>query len=81
MLVPRETPLGVVQLRNLTAVAEVGAVVPAMPGFYHRPDSIGQLVDFVVRRVVDQGGVVRSLALAGAPQVNRLRVLSDFVAK
>jgi 4-hydroxy-3-polyprenylbenzoate decarboxylase len=55
ILVPRETPLSLVHLRNLTAVAEAGAtVLPAAPGYYHRPTQIGQLVDFVVQRVVDQ---------------------------
>lgn len=58
ILVPRETPLGLVQLRNMTAVTEAGAVVlPAMPGFYHRPKSISDLIDFVVARICDQLGV------------------------
>jgi 4-hydroxy-3-polyprenylbenzoate decarboxylase len=55
ILVPRETPLSLVHLRNLVAVTEAGAVVvPAAPGFYHRPTQIGELVDFVVQRVLDQ---------------------------
>jgi 4-hydroxy-3-polyprenylbenzoate decarboxylase len=55
ILVPRETPLSLVHLRNLVAVTEAGAVVvPAAPGFYHRPTEIGELVDFVVQRVLDQ---------------------------
>ncbi len=54
ILVPRETPLSLIHLRNLTAVAEAGAtVLPAAPGFYHRPTEVGQLVDFIVQRVVD----------------------------
>ncbi len=54
ILVPRETPLSLIHLRNLTAVAEAGAtVIPAAPGFYHRPTEISQLVDFVVQRIVD----------------------------
>ncbi len=58
IVVPRETPLGLVQLRNMTALTEAGAVVlPAMPGFYHRPQSVADLVDFVVARVCDQLGV------------------------
>ena len=58
VLVPRECPLGLVQLRNLTAVTEAGAVVlPAMPAFYHRPRSLDDLVDFVVARICDQLGV------------------------
>ncbi len=63
VLVPRETPLGLVQLRNMTAVTEAGAVVlPAMPGFYHRPSSIPQIIDFVVNRIVDQLAVASDLA-------------------
>ena len=55
ILVPRETPLSLVHLRNLTAVTEAGAVViPAAPGFYHRPATIEQLVDFIVQRILDQ---------------------------
>ena len=62
VLVPRETPLGVVQLKNLLAVAEAGAVVlPAMPGFYTRPRSVEDMIDFVVGRVCDQLGVPHHL--------------------
>ncbi len=58
ILVPRETPLSLVHLRNLTAVTEAGAtVLPAAPGFYHRPSEVDQLVDFIVQRVVDHMGV------------------------
>jgi 4-hydroxy-3-polyprenylbenzoate decarboxylase len=62
ILTPRETPLGVVQLRNLTLCAEAGAVVlPAMPAFYTRPQSIQDLVDFIVGRICDQLGVAHGL--------------------
>jgi flavin prenyltransferase len=55
ILVPRETPLSLVHLRNLVAVTEAGAVViPAAPGFYHRPTAVAELVDFIVQRVIDQ---------------------------
>jgi len=55
VLVPRETPWSVVHLRNLLAAAEAGAVVlPAAPGFYHRPAAVSDLVDFVVQRILDQ---------------------------
>lgn len=55
IVVPRETPFSLVHLRNLTALTEAGGVViPAAPGFYHRPASIGELVDFVVQRILDQ---------------------------
>lgn len=54
VLVPRETPLSLVHLRNLTTCAEAGAiVVPAMPAFYTKPESIDDLVSFVVGKVLD----------------------------
>ncbi len=54
ILVPREAPLSLVHLRNLVAVTEAGAtVIPAAPGFYHRPTEVSDLVDFVVQRVLD----------------------------
>jgi 4-hydroxy-3-polyprenylbenzoate decarboxylase len=54
ILVPRETPLSLVHLRNLTLATEAGAIVlPAAPGFYHRPAKIQDLVDFIVQRVLD----------------------------
>jgi 4-hydroxy-3-polyprenylbenzoate decarboxylase len=54
VVVPREAPLSVIHLRNLLAVAEAGAVVlPASPGFYHRPAQVSDLVDFVVQRLLD----------------------------
>jgi flavin prenyltransferase len=62
VLVPRETPLGVVQLRNLTACAEAGAVVlPAMPAFYTRPRNLDDAVDFIVGRICDHLGVAHQL--------------------
>jgi 4-hydroxy-3-polyprenylbenzoate decarboxylase len=58
LLVPRETPLSLVHLRNLVAATEAGAVVlPAAPGFYHRPTKVAELVDFVVQRVLDHLGL------------------------
>lgn len=63
ILMPRETPLGLVQLRNMTALTESGAVIlPAMPGFYHRPQSKEDLIDFVVARICDQLGVTVDLS-------------------
>jgi flavin prenyltransferase len=54
ILVPRETPLSLVHLRNLVAVTEAGAIViPAAPGFYHRPTQVSELVDFIVQRILD----------------------------
>jgi 4-hydroxy-3-polyprenylbenzoate decarboxylase len=58
ILVPRETPLSLIHLRNMLAVTEAGAVVmPAAPGFYHRPQRVEELVDFVVFRILDHLGV------------------------
>lgn len=58
VLVPRETPLSLVHLRNMTLAAEAGAVVlPAAPGFYQRPKQISELVDFIVQRIVDHFGL------------------------
>jgi 4-hydroxy-3-polyprenylbenzoate decarboxylase len=63
ILVPRETPMSLVHLRNLVAVTEAGAtVVPAAPGFYHRPTQVAELVDFVVQRILDQLALDISIA-------------------
>ncbi len=63
ILVPRETPLSLVHLRNLVTVTEAGAVViPAAPGFYHRPTRVSELVDFIVQRVLDQLGIEMEIA-------------------
>jgi 4-hydroxy-3-polyprenylbenzoate decarboxylase len=62
ILVPRETPLHLIQLRNLAACAEAGAVIlPAMPAFYTRPKTLADQVDFVVGRVCDQLGIQHQL--------------------
>lgn len=62
VLVPRETPLSTIHLENLTRLSRAGAVIlPPAPGFYGRPDSVGDLVDFVVARVLDQLGVAHPL--------------------
>lgn len=63
VLVPRETPLSLIHLRNLTTVTEAGAVVmPAAPGFYHRPTAVSDLVDFMVQRILDHCGVEIEIA-------------------
>jgi 4-hydroxy-3-polyprenylbenzoate decarboxylase len=62
VLVPRETPLSIIQLDNMRRAVEAGAVVlPASPGFYHGVAGVRDLVDFVVARVCDQLGVEHSL--------------------
>lgn len=58
VLVPRETPLSLINLRAMVTLREAGAVIlPASPGFYHQPRTIGDLVDTVVERVMDQLGI------------------------
>ena len=55
VVVPRETPFSLIHLRNLTTLAEAGArIVPAIPAWYHNPQTIEDLVDFVVARTLDQ---------------------------
>jgi 4-hydroxy-3-polyprenylbenzoate decarboxylase len=55
VLVPRETPFSLIHLRNLTTLAETGVkIVPAIPAWYHNPQTIEDLVDFVVARALDQ---------------------------
>jgi 4-hydroxy-3-polyprenylbenzoate decarboxylase len=57
ILVPRETPLSLIDLRNQVAAAEAGAVIlPAAPAFYHRPAAIADLVHFIVSKICDQLG-------------------------
>jgi 4-hydroxy-3-polyprenylbenzoate decarboxylase len=58
VLVPRETPLSLIHLENMTRLTRAGAtIMPAAPGFYHRPRSIDDLVDFVAARILDHLGV------------------------
>lgn len=62
VLVPRETPLSAIHLGNMLRLTRAGAVImPAAPGFYHKPKQISDLVDFVVARMLDQLGVEQSL--------------------
>ena len=74
LVVPRETPLSLIHLRNLTSLAEAGAIVlPAMPGFYHRPARVEDIVDFLVAKVLARLGLEQDLlaswdALRDAPR-------------
>jgi 4-hydroxy-3-polyprenylbenzoate decarboxylase len=62
ILVPRETPLSSIQLGNMQRLADAGAVIlPAMPGFYHNPVTIHDLIDFVVGRICDQLGIEQEM--------------------
>jgi 4-hydroxy-3-polyprenylbenzoate decarboxylase len=62
VIVPRETPLSVIHLENLTTLARAGAVIlPAMPSFYGKPQGVEQLLDTVVGRVLDHLGLEHDL--------------------
>ena len=62
ILLPRETPLNDIHLENMLKLSRMGArIVPAMPGFYHGPESMDDLVDFVVGKLLDQLGVEHEL--------------------
>lgn len=58
ILVPRETPFSAIHLENMLKLAKLGAVIlPPNPGFYQHPDSVAQLVDYVVARILDHLGI------------------------
>ena len=62
ILVPRETPFSAIHLENMLKLARLGVVIlPANPGFYHHPQSVQDLVDFVVARILDQLAVPHQL--------------------
>jgi len=62
VVVPRETPYSAIHLENMLRLTRAGAVVlPASPGFYHRPTQIAELIDFVVARVLDHLGVAHAI--------------------
>ncbi|MBC7454588.1 MAG: UbiX family flavin prenyltransferase [Massilia sp.] len=63
VLMVRETPFNLAHLRNMTAVTEMGGIIfPPLPSFYHRPDSIEQMVEHTVARVIDLFGIEHALA-------------------
>src|SRR2546421_554196 len=72
ILVPRETPWNLIHARNVTTLIEAGAVVlPAIPSFYSRPNSVVDLVDTVVWRILDQIGLPNSRAFRWADKSSR----------
>jgi 4-hydroxy-3-polyprenylbenzoate decarboxylase len=79
VLVPRETPLSSIHLENMLALSRAGAeILPACPGFYHRPASVEDLVDFVVSRILSRVGVGSALyprwgEAAGEEEERKLR--------
>jgi len=75
VVVPRETPLSVIHLENMLSLARAGAVIlPACPGFYHRPATPAEMVDFVVSRILRQIGIETDLVPRwGEPSVPEKR--------
>lgn len=64
ILVPRETPFSVIHLENMLKLARMGVVIlAANPGFYHLPQSIDDLVDFIVARILDQLDIAHELSV------------------
>ena len=76
ILMVRETPLNLAHLRNMTSVTEMGGIIfPPVPGFYHRPQSLAEMIDHSVSRVIDllglpQPNAPRWTGLQGAAQIN-----------
>lgn len=92
VLVPRETPLTLIHLENMVAVARAGAIVlPAMPAFYHKPQSIGDLLVHVVGKVLDvfrishnlyrrwQGPTILSAAHESSPNLSPSNMGKEFI--
>ena len=72
ILVPRETPWNLIHARNVVTLLEAGAVVlPAIPSFYSRPNSVAEVVDTVVWRILDQIGLPNARAYRWADQTTR----------
>ncbi len=64
ILVPRETPFSAIHLENMLKLAQLGVtILPANPGFYQRPQSLEDMVDFVVARILNQLGIAQDLSL------------------
>jgi 4-hydroxy-3-polyprenylbenzoate decarboxylase len=63
LLLPRETSLSVIHLENMLKLARIGVkIMPAAPGFYHQPETIGDLVNIMVGRTLDQMGIEHRLS-------------------
>jgi 4-hydroxy-3-polyprenylbenzoate decarboxylase len=62
IIVPRETPLNTIHLKNMVSLSEAGALIlPAMPGFYHKPETIDDMINFIVGKVMDSLGIENDL--------------------
>lgn len=78
ILVPRETPLSQIHLANMQRLAEVGAtILPAMPGFYHNPSSIDELVDLLVMKILDAMGIENQLVPRWPEQLGAQHLRSE----
>jgi 4-hydroxy-3-polyprenylbenzoate decarboxylase len=63
IIVPRETPLSAIHLKNMLTLARLGChIIPAMPAFYHHPKELSELVDFIAGRVLDGMGIENDLS-------------------
>jgi 4-hydroxy-3-polyprenylbenzoate decarboxylase len=63
IIVPRETPLSAIHLRNMLTLAEIGChIIPAMPAFYHHPKKVSDMIDFIAGRVLDSMDVENELS-------------------
>lgn len=62
VVVPRETPLSRIHIENMLKLSQIGAIVlPAMPGFYHKPNSIDDLIDHIVGKILDQFSIGQNM--------------------
>jgi 4-hydroxy-3-polyprenylbenzoate decarboxylase len=62
ILVPRESPLSEIHLKNMLSLKRSGAIIlPASPGFYHQPDSVADIIDFIVARILKAAGISQDL--------------------
>ena len=69
---PRETPFSLIHLRNLTALAESGAtILPPAPAFYHRPQTVDDMVDFVVYRILQHLQIIDDKAYRWGKEKNK----------
>jgi 4-hydroxy-3-polyprenylbenzoate decarboxylase len=63
ILVPREAPYSTIHLENMLKLSQMGVtILPASPGFYHQPETIQQMIDFIVGRILDQLGIEQTIA-------------------
>ena len=62
VILPRETPLNSIHLENMLKLSQMGVrIVPAMPGFYHKPETMDDLTNFVVAKLLEQVGIDHNL--------------------